>query len=211
MPALDLELPDGCAIAAGPVTDHPLLPEEVDAIAGAIPKRRRQFASGRYFARVALAQLEMPAPAILRDERGRPAWPQGIVGSISHSETLAAAAVSAGTLRGIGIDVEDVQRFAGSRPRLHGRLFTPAERARTWKDPREGVVRFSAKEAAYKAVNPLVGKYIGFREVEVDLDWSGSGFRIRYVGEHEPNRLLDEGYGRFCFRDGQAVTLFFIE
>ena len=211
MPAIDIELPGGCAAEAGPVADYPLLPEEAPAVARAIAKRKHQFASGRHFARRALHKLAEVAPPIPRDDHGRPVWPPGFIGSISHSESLAAAAVSGGSIRGIGIDVEDSQRFAGSNPRLHGKLFTPAERSGTLKDPLESVVKFSGKEAAYKAVNPLVGRYIGFREVEVDIDWNRSTFRARYVGEHAPNRVLDEGYGRFCFCDGQVVTLFFIE
>lgn len=211
MAAIDIELPGGCVVEAGPVADRPLHPEEASAVARAIPKRRRQFASGRYFARRALHKLAGVSPPIPRGDRGRPVWPRGFIGSISHSEALAAAAVSTGPLRGIGIDVEDAQRFARSNPRLHGKLFTPKERSRTLSRPVEAAVTFSAKEAAYKAVNPLVGRYIGFREVAVEIDWDRLAFRVRYVGEHEPNRLLDRGYGRFCCLDGQVVTLFFID
>ena len=155
MAAIDIELPGGCVVEAGPVADRPLHPEEASAVARAIPKRRRQFASGRYFARRALHRLAGVSPPIPRGDRGRPVWPLGFIGSISHSEALAAAAVSTGPLRGIGIDVEDAQRFARSNPRLHGKLFTPAERSRTLSRPVEAAVTFSAKEAAYKAVNPL--------------------------------------------------------
>lgn len=211
MPAIEIELPESCVAEAGPVADYPLLTEEAPAVARAIPKRRHQFASGRHFARKALKKLAELSPPIPRDARGRPVWPPGFIGSISHSETLAAAAVSSGPLRGIGIDVEDSQRLARSRPRLHSKLFTRAERGRTLSDPRTGAVTFSAKEAAYKAINPLVGRYIGFREVEIVIEWSRSAFRVRYLGEHEPNRLLEKGYGRFCFCEGQVVTLFFID
>ena len=211
MATIDIELPDGCATAAGPVAERPLAPEEAAAVARAIPKRRRQFASGRHFARKALHELAGISPSIGRDARGRPVWPPGFIGSISHSETLAAAVVCSGPLRGIGIDAEDSQRLRRSHPRLYDRLFTPAERSRAASDPVHGALTFSAKEAAYKAVNPLVGRYIGFREVEVELDRSRATFAVRYLGNHEPNRLLDCGYGRFCFCDGQVITLFFID
>ena len=210
MPAIDIELPDGCVAEAVPVADHPLLPEEAPAVARAVAKRRRQFASGRHAARAALGRLAGLAPPIPRDAGGRPVWPAGFVGSISHTETLAAAAVSAGTVRGLGIDVEDSGRLASGRPRLLEKLFTPAERARVRADPRVGAVLFSAKEAAYKAVNPLAGRFIGFREAEAEVDWERSTFRVRYVGDYEPNRLLDRGYGRFRFHDGRVVTVFLI-
>ena len=211
MTAIDIELPQGCAVEAGPPGDHPLLPEEAFALKHAIPKRRRQFAGGRHYARLAMRRLAGVAAPIPRDERGRPVWPPGFIGSISHSEVLAAAAVSNGPLRGIGIDVEDAHRLTHGNPRLYRKLFTADERARMGTDPREGALLFSAKEAAYKAVNPLVGQYIGYREVEADIDWDFSTIRIRYLGDHAPNRLLDQGYGRFRFCDDQVVTLFFIE
>ncbi len=211
MPAIHIELPEGSVAEACPVADYPLLPAEAAAVAGAIGKRRREFASGRHAARTALGKLTGSTPPLPRDGQGRPLWPVGIVGSISHSEMLAAAVVSSASLRGIGIDVEDSNRLTESRPRLLEKLFTPAERAITWEDAREAVVRFCAKEAAYKAVHPLVGRYIGFREVETDIDWRRSAFRVRYVGVHEPNRLLDGGYGRFCFLGAQVVALFIIE
>ena len=211
MTAIDIELPGGCAAAAGPVANHPLMPDEEPCVERAVAKRRRQFAGGRHFARVAMHRLGGAQAPILRDENGRPIWPAGFIGSISHSGRLAAAAVSNGPLQGIGIDVEDSNRIGHTHPRLHRKLFTEAERSRNWMDPREGTVLFSAKEAAYKAINPLVGRYIGFQEVEADIDWHSSMLRIRYLGDHRPNRLLNRGYGRFCFVDDQVVTLFFIE
>lgn len=45
----------------------------------------------------------------------------------------------------------------------------------------ETLVRFSLKESIYKAVHPLVGRFIGLREVEVDLSDDGSAM-IRFVG-----------------------------
>jgi len=208
--AIDIEVPSGCAIATGPIADYALLPEATPAVAGAILKRKLQFASGRHVARLALDELAGISPPILRDDEGRPIWPCGFIGSISHSETLAAAAVSSKSLRGIGIDVEGSLRFSGSPARLHHKLFTPAEQSKTLDNPLTAAVTFAAKEAAYKAINPLVGKYIGFREVEIDVGWSNSNFRVRYLGKHEPNRQLEQGYGRFCVRQGQVVTLFFL-
>ena len=36
-------------------------------------------------------------------------------------------------------------------------------------------LRFSAKEAVYKAIDPWLRRYVGFREVEVELDAQGEG------------------------------------
>ena len=211
MSAIDIELPAGCVTAAGPVGNHRLLPEEEACLQRVVAKRRRQFASGRHYAREAMNRLSGIDAPILRNENGRPIWPAGLIGSISHNERLAAAAVSNGPLRGVGIDVEDVHRIGNARPRLQRKLFTAPERSGIRADPRQGTVLFSAKEAAYKAINPLVGRYIGFQEVEAEIEWQQSTFRIRYLGEHRPNRLLNRGFGRFCLLGDQVVTLFFIE
>ncbi len=211
MARLQIDLPDGCVAEAGPVDDYPMLPGESHGIEGAIAKRRRQFASGRHFARLAMTRLAGHSAPIFRDAQGRPSWPNGFIGSISHSDRRAAAVISNGSLRGIGIDIEDADRLALANPRLQRRLFTRAERAAQWQHPLEATVRFSGKEAAYKAVNPIVGRYIGLREVEADIDWRCGSFTIRYLGDHEPNRLIEGGSGRFCVIDGQVVTLFYIE
>ena len=211
MAGLDIEVPDGCVAEAGPVGDYPLLPGESNGLDDAIAKRRRQFASGRHYARLAMTRLAGYSAAILRDADGRPRWPNGFIGSISHSDRRAAAVVCNGSLRGIGIDIEDADRQALANPRLHRRLFTEAERSLQWHHPLEGAVRFSGKEAAYKAVNPIVGRYIGLREVEADIDWRRGSFRIRYLGDHAPNRLIESGQGRFYLVDDQVITLFHIE
>jgi 4'-phosphopantetheinyl transferase EntD len=79
---------------------------------------------------------------------------------------------------------------------------------------RLGALYFSAKEAVYKAVNPLVGRFIGFQEVEIDLinapNAEQGGFRLRYVGEHEPNRVVERGEGYYDFVDRYVVTVFLI-
>ena len=211
MAAIDIELPEGCAVEAGPVGDHPLLSGESLCVERAAVKRRRQFASGRHYARLAMSRLTGYSVPILRDGCGRPIWPAGLIGSISHSDCMAAAAVSNGPLRGIGIDVEDANRLDRRGSRLRRKLFTAVERSSNWTDERQGALMFSGKEAAYKAINPLTGKFIGFQEVETEIDWGRSMFRIRYLGDHEPNRLLDRGFGRFRILGNQVVTLFLIE
>ncbi|NIP14450.1 MAG: 4'-phosphopantetheinyl transferase superfamily protein [Pseudomonadales bacterium] len=111
-------------------------------------------------------------------------------------------------MEGIGIDLEEADRVSAE---LHEKLFTPAEQARYaeaqhgWAD-----LLFSAKEAVYKAVNPIVGKYIGFQEVEVDVAFSEQRFVARYVGGHAPNAVLERGAGYFLFAEQHVFSLFII-
>jgi 4'-phosphopantetheinyl transferase EntD len=201
----------GLALAADYVSDRlsDLRPEEYRVIAQAATKRQHEFATGRYVARTAMASLEIGACAVGRDESRRPIWPEGCLGSISHSGSLAIAAVARSeVLRGVGIDLEEVDRVVSQ---LHRKLFTPWELAAYAQgDARWSGLLFSAKEAAYKAINPIVGEFIGFQEVEVDVDWPNSQFATRYVGEHAPNKLLDVGSGHFGFIEEHVVTLFLI-
>jgi len=172
-----------CAIVAD---EDDLLPEERALVANAVPKRRHEFAAGRRCARSLLTQLGHPRFALLRNDDRTPRWPAGLVGSISHSDALCVVALTRSACAlALGVDVEpdaaleaalwpkicskrELDQAAGSRP--------DAERGR--------VVRllFSAKEATYKAVYPLVGKVFGFHAVEIQVDWETRRFTPRIDG-----------------------------
>jgi len=202
---------EGMSVVAATVADHrdKLLEAERPVVAGAVEKRVREFASGRYVARLAMQALSLPTAAIPRDTGRQPIWPQGCVGSITHGGELAIAAVAdAGALRGVGIDLEVLERV---NPAVAARVLTARELARREAgDPRLPGVVFSAKEAVYKAVHPLVGRFVAFQEVEVDVEWPEQRFRSRYVGKHPPNRVMEEGRGFFGFFERYVLTLFII-
>lgn len=151
-----------------------LFPEEAARIEGAVPSRRREFATGRHCARTALARLGVPAAPIATGERGQPLWPDGITGSITHCAGYrAAVAVRRDRLRAIGIDAEvhrplpaeltgtvllpeeqaDLARLAGAHPGLH------------WP-----AIAFSAKESLYKAWFTLTERWLGFHDARLRFD-----------------------------------------
>jgi 4'-phosphopantetheinyl transferase EntD len=210
---LGQQLPDieGLSLVAALVAeyDDELLPTERPAVARAVPKRVREFATGRHLARLAMDVLDLPRAAIPSGPSRQPLWPAGCIGSITHSDDLAIAAVAAaGALNSVGIDLEVAERVT---PNLHARLMTQGERRQLQRaDPRMPGLLFSAKEAGYKTVHPLVGEFIGFQEAEVDVDWPGCRFKLRYVGDHEPNRVMDQGDGFFGFFERYVLTLFII-
>ena len=72
--------------------------EEESHIATSVPKRRAEFRTVRECARDALAQLGLPRPRQIPEERGAPPWPEGIVGSMTHCHRYRAAAVARVTL-----------------------------------------------------------------------------------------------------------------
>ena len=80
-----------CLIAgvAGVLAD-----EESRCVAMAVPKRQQEFLAGRLCAHAALCELGMPRMALPSRADRTPAWPDPVVGSITHSERHCAAAVA---------------------------------------------------------------------------------------------------------------------
>lgn len=169
-----------------------LHPEEEIFVAGAAPKRRRDFVLGRACARAALAGLGHGGAVIGQGEGGVPLWPAGIVGSITHTSFYAAAlAAEARLFSGVGVDAE---RVGGVTEELWPRLFDAAERDRLME--LDGASRailatviFSAKEACYKAW-ALKGALV-FRDIHVAPE--EGGFTATRSSETLRGRTVVEG------------------
>jgi 4'-phosphopantetheinyl transferase EntD len=166
---LDPVLVPGVSGAALSDLGQPLFlhPDEEAHVAGAAEKRRRDFALGRACAHAALAEIGRNERAIGRGENGAPTWPEGVVGSITHTQGFAAAIVArARDFAGLGLDAE---RTGGVTPDLWPRLFGPAERdfLTTASDAALfATILFSAKEACHKAGRERV---LRFHELQVML------------------------------------------
>lgn len=126
--------------------------------------RRRELIAGRTALHVALDDF---AAAILPDDRGAPMLPAGWVGSVSHKGALACAIVAPAGSGSVGVDLE----LAGApRMDIARRILTAREQAALPDRGRAVTLRFAIKEAIYKAVDPYVRRYVGFTEVELELD-----------------------------------------
>jgi 4'-phosphopantetheinyl transferase EntD len=161
-----------------------LRPEETAMAATMTAVRRRTWLGGRVALRLALQRAGLDAAPVLIDDRGAPTLPPGVAGSISHKEELAVALVApeTGGAR-VGVDVETDRRrpidsqgeSAGVLPArrpidISSRVLTPDEldeiaHLAPADREREVLLRFSAKEAIYKALDPFVRRYVGFHEV----------------------------------------------
>jgi 4'-phosphopantetheinyl transferase EntD len=140
--------------------------------------RKPSWLAGRVALHEALRDLGLDRGPLLTTTRGAPELPDGAVGSISHKRTLAVA-LAARKLDGLslGIDLEPVPPSPTEpgwhqRPDISSRVMTPAELATLASIPeplrrRQVVLHFSLKEALYKAINPLVGRYVSFQEATV--------------------------------------------
>jgi 4'-phosphopantetheinyl transferase EntD len=149
-----------------------LRPEEIRDSEGFSPKRLREFAGGRVCARRVLAELGHDGFALRRGADRRPIWPDGIVGSITHSSGYcAAAAAPARIFRAIGLDAERVGVERGLWPQI----CLPAEIEWLESLPAElrttaATLIFSAKEAFYKCLCGAGGGWLDFHDVAVRIE-----------------------------------------
>ena len=109
---------------------------------------------------------------LLPDEHGAPQLPPGTTGSVSHKRTLAVALSARDSHGNVGVDLED---FSPPRDGIAERVLVPEELAAVQALPAERrwvatLLRFSFKEAVYKALHPHVQRFVGFEEALVDPD-----------------------------------------
>ena len=137
--------------------------------------RLASFVGGRLAAHGAIQGLGGPFTGIGTGPRGAPLPPQGISLSITHKKHLAIALAARSELGDLGVDLEDL---APIREGIADRVLRPEEveliaglpEDRRWIAT---VVRFSLKEAVYKALAPRLQRYIGFSEASVLLRTDG--------------------------------------
>ena len=55
-----------------------------------------------------------------------------------------------------------------------------------------------------------MGRFIGFQEAEIEVDWERQRFDLHYVGEHDPNRIMEQGEGHFLFCGPYVLSLVII-
>ena len=196
----------GAEIAIARVDDYrpDLFPDEAAYAASVGQTRALQFATGRHVAGVALGRIGVAACEIPRHGR-LPVWPPSAVGSIAHTETLATAIVGPATAHdGLGIDIE---ARAAVSPQVAERVLTTAERA--WLPAAEWrTMVFSGKEAIYKAVYPLTGEFLGFRDVELEIDPEASEFRARCRRSLRSAVAITAGHGYWAVYRGHWLVVF---
>ncbi|MDA7430257.1 4'-phosphopantetheinyl transferase superfamily protein [Primorskyibacter aestuariivivens] len=142
----------------------------------AVPKRQAEFLAGRLIANTALRMLGFGPGKIGRGAFGEPLWPDGIRGSITHSKGFAAVWLTTEAWHP-GLDAEHMPSPSAIEAIRSG-VLTEAERARPLSN-RDHVAVFSAKEALFKALFPLVGKRFGFGAAELESPITDEHLRLR--------------------------------
>jgi 4'-phosphopantetheinyl transferase EntD len=129
------------------------------------------FLGGRLALRLAMG-CRMHDCILLKDRFGRPQLPANTLGSISHKGNVAVALVADAPTDGgrhaIGVDLEYKcarRRNVARRILTSGEQLALGQLASVNADE-EVLLRFSAKEAIYKAMHPLICQYVGFLQAE---------------------------------------------
>ena len=151
---------------------HFLTEVEKKITLGFSPKRLTDFSTGRYCAMKALEQLGIQDTIIPIGDEREPIWPEGIVGSISHCDSLIGAIVAKSSDHiSLGLDIEEIGRVTRD---LWDLVFTENEKNYLFRLSDEDILVqstaiFSIKEAFYKFQHPLTKTYLDFLDVEVAL------------------------------------------
>lgn len=166
--------PDYVAHRGVRVFEGNTLPAEIRLPAqlrNAVRSRQAEYVSGRLCAQEALQLLGATATDIPFAEDGSPTWPSGFVGSITHSNRQAFAAVTwKSKAISLGLDVETIMppdtarqlaplvATSGEYQRLSGRALEPQLLT---------TIIFSAKETIFKCFYPILKFRFDFTDVEI--------------------------------------------
>jgi enterobactin synthetase component D len=159
--------------------------------------------------------------AVMRSYVGasrEPVWPSGIIGSISHTHALAAAAVMpASECSGVGIDIEHVAGEDTSAA-LKATVVNLEELA--YLETLVGLLPlsaslttvFSAKESLFKSAFSAVGRYFDFsatRVVRLDMERGVLSLELTETlcDTFFLQRVCNIG---FCFIDRNIVLTYFV-
>lgn len=188
--------------------------EEPEHIRKAVTKRRAEFLAGRIAAMVALESLDAREVGVATGTHRNPIWPQGYLGSISHTSERALAVVAPeGSVTYLGIDHEAMipmnvatkiapQILNSDEMQLYYQLSIDFDQFCT--------IVFSVKESIFKAIYPKVERYINFSEARVTAVCTEShSFSVELcstllAGELEEGKVFK---GHFISCDSFVTTL----
>jgi enterobactin synthetase component D len=174
-------------------------------LARAVPKRSAEYLAGRYCAAGALARIGSSERSIGTGSMREPRFPADVVGSISHTEGRACAAVAfAREYRFLGIDLQSIVT-AGEAAQLFDSIANAEERrmlvSLLGDEAAAFTLAMSIKESFFKAVSAHVGRYFDFTDVSMHaIDTAAGEISIRILNpltsELTPGRVIDGQFDR---------------
>ena len=192
--------------------DPPPMDRWPPSLRNASPKRKLEFAAGRWCAAQAIHSCD---PALRADvgfgpDRA-PRWPADLIGSITHAEGFASAAVAPRiACLGLGIDSESLDAFEVTDQALEAILCAQERRLHrgSLSQTEFHALMFSAKESIYKCLYPLADRpldYSAFVLERIDAQKGVFNFRIVQPLSTQLNASFC-GEGRFEFSRGCVHT-----
>lgn len=183
-----------------------------------VNRRRAEFLAGRMSAADAIRRLCGLWYTPGTSSSGAPLWPEGLVGSISHSGSHVVSVVMRAEkkMTGIGIDLEGVIT-ADQVELLMDTVLLPSEIKRFITNQPEWIKRvnstlvFSLKECFFKALYPIVRKRFYFEAVTI-LHCSLGGVACMHVVE-DLSSTIKSGFqvtGYACLYRGQVLAVVFL-
>lgn len=213
--SLDQMLPPGVAAFADQITDRDILfeySEEEEQLINAVLKRRNEFIAGRRCARKALSEIGLAPRALVPDENRAPQWPNGVMGSISHSGKLCCAVVAhSRAIACLGVDLEMTNRISSG---VIKRVVHPWEKAFVNDNQTRGSLIFSVKEAFFKAQFPVWKIWPNFDDLAFQEGGAAGQLELTKAAEHLPGSLhsaLKKMHFRYAFFDGYVLTLCWLD
>lgn len=180
-----------------------------ESLASAAQVRKEDYVAGRLCAFKASALLGLSLSKLPTHSDRTPIWPQNLCGSISHSKKLAVSCVSsADHYFSLGIDAEEIM---DDHIDISEQVANANELALV-KNNLGLTILFSAKEALYKAIYPIVKSFVDFKEVEMTaINFSKNTFEIDARSENLLKLGLNQFQGSFQIIDNTVVTLITIK
>lgn len=182
-----------------------LTPEERKIASAMAPLRRVSWAGGRMALRLAARELGWELATIDATHRGAPRLPPTIAGSIAHKSSLAVAIAGPAEAGSLGLDLEELDT---PRPKIAKLVLHPTEREHNGSLPDEQrwldlLIRFSLKEAIFKAIDPAVQRYVGFKEAIVHPHDDGTAGIVLHLAHGEGPFRID---ARWSVESGHVLT-----
>lgn len=169
-------------------------------------RRARELEEGRACAAEALAALGAASTVVGTQEDRAPAWPEGFVGSLTHTHAFVAAAVArANDVRGLGIDAEQTMS-AETIAEVAEEIASERERQLIGGEPAAFTALFSAKESLFKCVYPLERVWFDFEDAAV----TGVGDGVLALSLVRDVGMLVRGTtfeARWSLVDGHVLTV----
>lgn len=145
-----------------------------------------------------------------RGEDRAPVWPDGLVGSITHTDAWAAAAVArrGDGFAAIGIDLEPADPLA---PDLWESVCASEEREKlaiiSGMTPGLAArIVFCMKEAAFKCQYAISGAMLEFDDLAIEVDVGAGTFAAVFRREVPPFDVDDRLVGRFSMSGGHIAS-----